>query len=235
LSLGAPIGTGSDIVEEWAAEPVLESSTPFEGMIFDVVRERVDLGAGGVVTRDFVTHPGAVAILALREVEGVDHVLLIRQYRHASGGHVWELPAGLLDVAGEPPRDAAARELAEEVDLVADEWHVLADDVTSPGAFPVTVRIFLARGLSDVPEAEAHQRTAEELTLRPLWVSLDDAVDAALTGRISNSATLVGLLSAGLSKSRGWSTLRPHDAPWPAREAQATSATSSASSASSTP
>ncbi|MHA3835664.1 NUDIX domain-containing protein [Terrabacter sp. AAH1] len=235
MSLGAPIGTGSDIVEEWAAEPVLESSTPFEGMIFDVVRERVDLGVGGVVTRDFVTHPGAVAILALREVEGVDHVLLIRQYRHASGGHVWELPAGLLDVAGEPPRDAAARELAEEVDLVADEWHVLADDVTSPGAFPETVRIFLARGLSDVPEAEAHQRTAEELTLRPLWVSLDDAVDAALTGRISNSATLVGLLSAGLSKSRGWSTLRPHDAPWPAREAQATSATSSASSASSTP
>jgi ADP-ribose pyrophosphatase len=224
LSLDAPIGTGADLVEEWAAEPVLESATPFEGLIFDVVRERVDLGAGGVVTRDFVTHPGAVAVLALREVEGVDHVLLIRQYRHASGGHVWELPAGLLDVAGEPPRDAAARELAEEVDLVADEWHVLADDVTSPGAFPETVRVFLARGLSDVPAAEAHTRTAEELTLRPLWVPLADAVDASLAGRISNSATLVGLLSAGLSRERGWSTLRPHDAPWPAREAQAATA-----------
>ena len=220
MSIDAPIGTGAEVVEEWTGEPVLESTTPFEGIIFDVVRERVDLGAGGVVTRDYVTHPGAVAVLALREVDGVDHVLLIRQYRHASGGHVWELPAGLLDVDDEPPRDAAARELAEEVDLVADEWHVLADDVTSPGAFPETVRVFLARGLRDVPAAQAHRRTAEELTLRPLWVPLDDAVDAALAGRISNSATLVGLLSAGLSRDRGWSTLRPADAPWPAREAQ---------------
>ncbi len=220
MSLDAPRGSGVDLVEDWTAEPVIESTTPFEGIIFDVVRERVDLGAGGVVTRDFVAHPGAVAVLALRELDGVPHVLLIRQYRHASGGHVWELPAGLLDVDGEPPWEAASRELAEEVDLTADEWHVLADDVTSPGAFPETVRIFLARGLHDVAAAHAHQRTAEELAIRPLWVSLDDAVDAALDGRISNSATLVGLLSAALSRGRGWSTLRPHDAPWPAREAQ---------------
>lgn len=220
MSLDAPRGTGADLVEDWTSEPVLESSTPFEGMIFDVVRDRVDLGEGGVVTRDYVSHPGAVAVLALRELDGVDHVLMIRQYRHATGAHVWELPAGLLDVDGEPPWEAAARELAEEVDLVADEWHVLADDVTSPGAFPETVRIFLARGLRDVADEDAHERTAEELSLRPLWVPLDDAVDAALAGRISNSATLVGLLSAGLSRARGWSTLRVRDAAWPAREAQ---------------
>ena len=77
MSLSAPRGTASDLVEEWTAEPVVESSTPFEGIIFDVVRERVDLGAGGVVTRDFVTHPGAVAVLALRELDGAPHVLLI--------------------------------------------------------------------------------------------------------------------------------------------------------------
>jgi 8-oxo-dGDP phosphatase len=212
----------ADLVEVWQSEPVLESSTPFQGLIFDVRRDRVDLGEGGVVTRDFVTHPGAVAVLALHELDGVEHVLMIRQYRHATGAHVWELPAGLLDVDDEPPWEAAARELAEEVDLIAQQWHVLADDVTSPGAFPETVRIFLARDLSDVPAAETHQRTAEELTLQPLWVPLDDAVDAALAGRISNSATLVGLLSAGLSGARGWSTLRPHDAPWPARDAQRT-------------
>jgi 8-oxo-dGDP phosphatase len=222
VSLSAPTGTAADLVEVWQSEPVLESSTPFEGIIFDVRRDRVDLGEGGVVTRDLVTHPGAVAVLALRTVDGVDEALLIRQYRHACGAHVWELPAGLLDVDGEPPWEAAARELSEEVDLLAERWHVLADDVTSPGAFPETVRVFLARDLRDVPPHEAHQRTAEELTLRPLWVPLDDAVDAALAGRISNSATLVGLLSAQLSRARGWSTLRPHDAPWPAREAQRT-------------
>jgi 8-oxo-dGTP pyrophosphatase MutT (NUDIX family) len=220
VSLGAPRGTAADLVEEWVSEPVLESTTPFTGIIFDVVRERVDLGAGGVVTRDLVTHPGAVAVLALHPFDEVEHVLMIRQYRHASGGHVWELPAGLLDVDGEPPWTAAARELAEEVDLTATDWHVLADDVTSPGAFPETVRIFLARGLGDVDAADTHERTAEELTIQPLWVPLDDAVDAALAGRVSNSATLVGLLSAGLSRDRGWSTLRAHDAPWPAREAQ---------------
>ncbi len=104
---------------------------------------------------------------------------MIRQYRHASGGHVWKLPAGLLDVDGEPPWEAAARELAEEVDLTADEWHVLADDITSPGAFPRDGADLLARRLQEVAAADAHQRTAEELSLRPLWVSLDDAVDAA--------------------------------------------------------
>jgi ADP-ribose pyrophosphatase len=220
VSIGAPRGSGADIVEDWTSEPVLESSSVFEGLIFGVRRDRVDLGAGGVVTRDFIEHPGAVAVLALRETDGVDEVLLIRQYRHASGGHVWELPAGLLDVAGEEPWLAAARELAEEVDLVADEWQVLADDVTSPGAFAETVRVFLARGLRDVPDGEAHTRTAEELTLRPLWVPLDDAVDAALAGRISNTATIIGLLSAQLSRQRGWASLRPKDARWPAREAQ---------------
>jgi ADP-ribose pyrophosphatase len=219
--LSAPIGSGEDVVEEWRSLPVVDSQLVFEGLIFDVRRDRVDLGAGGVVTRDYIEHPGAVAVLALREVGGEPHVLLIRQYRHASTAFVWELPAGLLDVAGEPPWLAAARELAEEVDLVADEWHVLADDITSPGAFAETVRVFLARGLHDVPEADRHERTAEELTLRPLWVPLDDAVEAALAGRISNSATLVGLLAAHASRAGGWASLRPRDAAWPARDAQA--------------
>jgi len=219
--LSAPIGSGGDVVEEWRAHPVVDSQLVFEGLIFDVRRDRVDLGAGGVVTRDYIEHPGAVAVLALREVGDAPHVLLIQQYRHASTGFVWELPAGLLDVAGEPPWQAAARELAEEVDLLADEWHVLADDVTSPGAFAETVRVFLARGLHDVADADRHERTAEELTLRPLWVPLDDAVEAALAGRISNSATLVGLLAAHASRAGGWASLRPRDAAWPARDAQA--------------
>lgn len=220
MSLGAPVGTAADVVEEWVPYRVVETAVVFEGMVFDVRRDRVDLGAGGVVSRDYIEHPGAVAIVALREIDGVDHVLLIRQYRHPSAGHVWELPAGLLDVDGEPPWGAAARELAEEVDLVAGRWHVLADDITSPGAFPEPVRVFLARDLEDVPVAQVHARRAEELTIRPLWVPLSDAIEATLAGRVSNSAAQVGLLSAGLAQLRGWSTLRPPDAPWPARDAQ---------------
>ena len=220
MSLSAPVGSSRDLVEEWRSRPVLASERAFEGIIFDVLRDRVDLGEGGVVTRDYIAHPGAVGVLALREVDGRDHVLLIRQYRHASSGSVWELPAGLLDVEGEPPWEAAARELAEEVDLLADEWHVLADDITSPGAFAETVRIYLARGLRDVPARSRHRRTAEELTLRPLWVPLEDAVGAALAGRISNSAALIAVLGASASRAGGWASLRPKDAPWPARAAQ---------------
>lgn len=220
MSLSAPRGSLADVVEEWTSAPVVESSVPYSGLIFDVRRDRVDLGEGGVVDREFIEHPGAVAVVALQPFEGVDHVLLIRQYRHATRGHVWELPAGLLDVSGEPHWEAAARELAEEVDLVAGRWDVLMDQVVSAGAFPEPVRIFLARDLVDVPGEHLHERHAEELTIRPLWVPLDEAHRAALTGRISNSAALIGVLAAHAARAVDWATLRPKDAPWPAWEAQ---------------
>ena len=220
MSLSAPRGGLPDVVEDWTSAPVLESEVPFSGRIFDVRRDRVDLGEGGVVVRDYIEHPGAVAVVALQPFDGVDHVLLIRQYRHAARGHVWELPAGLLDVAGEPHWKAAARELAEEVDLVTGQWHVLIDELASAGAFPEPVRIFLARGLSDVPGEHRHERHAEELTIRPLWVPLDDAHEAALRAQISNSAALIGVLAAHAARAAGWATLRAKDAPWPAWEAQ---------------
>ena len=220
MSLSAPRGGLVDVVEDWTTAPVLESEVPFSGLIFDVRRDRVDLGDGGVVVRDYVQHPGAVAVVALQPFDGVDHVLLIRQYRHASRGHVWELPAGLLDVSGEPHWQAAARELAEEVDLVAGQWDVLIDELASAGAFPEPVRIFLARDLRDVSGEHRHERRAEELTIRPLWVPLDDAHEAALAASISNSAALIGVLAAHAARAGGWATLRPKDAPWPAWEAQ---------------
>lgn len=220
MSLSAPRGRATDIVEDWTPVPELDSSVVFRGLIFDVERDRVDLGAGGLVVRDHIVHPGAVVVVALHPFDGTDHVLLIRQYRHAAGGHLWELPAGLLDVDGEPAWRAAARELAEEVDLVADRWDVLVDDIASPGVFAETVRIFLARDLSEVAIAERHERHGEELDLRPLWVPLDEAHTAALTGRISNAAALVGILAAHASRGRNWQTLRDKEAPWPARSAQ---------------
>lgn len=201
------------------SRPVVASETPFEGIVFDVRRDTVDLGEGGIVVRDFVTHPGAVVVVALHPFDGVDHVLLIRQYRHAAGGEIWELPAGMLDVAGEPPWEAAARELAEEVDLVAGRWDLLVDQVASPGVYPEPMRIFLAREVRDVVAGEAHERTAEELGLRPLWVPLDDAADAVLAGRVSNGAAIIGILGAHAARARDWATLRPKDAAWPSHPA----------------
>ena len=140
---------------------------------------------------------------------------MIQQYRHPVGATEWELPAGLLDIHGEAPWLAAARELAEEADLRAEQWHVLADYYASPGGMSEALRVYLARELSDVPESERHPREAEELGMPSGWLDLDDAVTAALTGRLNNVGAIVGVLAAAAARQRGWATLRPADEPWP--------------------
>ena len=150
MAFDAPIGTAALLRDEIAPKPVVASDVVWQGLVFDVRRDRVDLGAE-VVTRDYADHPGAVLILALREIDGVDHIVMIRQYRHACGSYLWELPAGLLDIPGEPPRDAAERELREEVDLVAGRWDLLIDAYASAGVFPEAYRVFLARDLAPAP------------------------------------------------------------------------------------
>ena len=91
---------------------------------------RLELGADRVIDRDVVLHPGAVGVVALDDQE---RVLLVQQYRHPVGRKLWEPPAGLLDVAGEAPLDAARRELYEEGHCRAARWDVLVDTFTSPG------------------------------------------------------------------------------------------------------
>lgn len=216
MTLGAPRLQAADLSDEVGQLTPLERSVVHEGNVFDLVVDRVDLGEGGVVVRDYLHHPGAVIVLALRGREdGGDDVFVVRQYRHPLGVTEWELPAGLLDVDGEPPWEAAARELAEEADLVAATWHTLSGYSASPGAMDETTRIYLARDLSDVPDAERHTRGEEELAMTGAWVDLDDAVDAALAGRVANTGLLVGVLTAQAARARGWATLRPHDEPWP--------------------
>jgi len=214
VSLDAPVGAQAEVRDTIAPKTVVESEVAWRGLIFDVRRDRVDLGTGEVVTRDYIDHPGAVLILALREIDGVDHLAMIRQYRHACRSYLWELPAGLLDIAGEAPRDAAARELREEVDLVATRWDVLIDAYASAGAFPEAYRVFLARDLAAAP-GEPQQRTGEEADLTVRWVSLDDAYAAALAGQLHNPGALLGIMAAWGARAEGWRTLRPHDAPWP--------------------
>jgi ADP-ribose pyrophosphatase len=196
----------------FAARPVVASDTVFSGLVWDVVRDTVDLGDAGTVRRDYMRHTGAVAVLAL---DDADRVLFIRQYRHPVGMELWELPAGLLDVDGEPPLPAAQRELAEEADLRADRWDVLIDWFNSPGGTDEAQRLFLARDVSEVPVAERHVREAEERGMPVAWVPLEQAKDDVLAGRVHNPGAIVGVLAAWAAREQGWRTLRPADAPWP--------------------
>jgi 8-oxo-dGDP phosphatase len=198
-----------------APRPVLAREIVHHGLIWDVFRDTVDLGPGGTVRREYVRHPGAVCVLAL---DDADRVLMIRQYRHPVRSELWELPAGLLDVPGEPPWRAAGRELAEETDLRAGSWAVLVDWFNSPGGLDEVLRCYLARDLTPVPEAERHVREAEEVGMPIRWVPLDEARDAVLAGAVHNPGAVVGVLAAWAARQRDWAELRPVDAPWPQRE-----------------
>jgi len=169
--------------------PLVRRETVFDGAVWDVVRDTVEFGDGRI-TREYVAHTGAVAVAA---IDDDGRVLLINQYRQPIGTRDWELPAGLLDQPGEPPLEAAKRELAEEADLVAAEWSELATFHTSPGGSNESITIFEARGLSDAPDA--HVRTDEEAEIVLRWVELDDALDAVRAGRLRNAPLLIALLT----------------------------------------
>jgi ADP-ribose pyrophosphatase len=189
-----------------ATEPI------FRGHVIGLRRDEVRMSDGSLVHREVVEHPGAVGVVALDEDE---HVVLVNQYRHPVRRRLDELPAGLLDKDGEAPLDAAHRELAEEAGLRADEWHVLVDLNPSPGMSDEAIRIYLARGLETVDDDFDPEH--EEIDLTVSRVPLDDAVDRALRGDITNAAAVAGVLAAKRAKDTGWAHLRPADAPWPSR------------------
>ena len=181
---------------------MVSSERAFAGKVWDIRRETFRYGDGEVV-REFVDHTGAVAVLAL---DADERVLLIQQYRHPIGERDWELPAGLLDIAGEDPAVAAGRELEEEADLVAGSLQLLTEFYTTPGGSNESIRIYLARDLAAT--AEAFARAEEEADILVEWVPLDDAVAAVLDGRLHNSILMLGVLTAAAARDRGWSTLR---------------------------
>lgn len=196
-----------DTPEAW---DVVESKDRFEGRVVHVVTDTVRMPEDTVADRDYVVHPGSVAVLALDEQ---DRVLLIRQYRHPTRQLLWELPAGLRDVEGEPLVTGAARELAEEAGYRAETWYTLVDLYTSPGMSNERIRVFLARGLSKIPDDEngfVHEH--EEIDMPIEWVPLTDAVEKALMGMIHNSPTVAGILAAYAASVEGFALLRPADA-----------------------
>ena len=197
-----------DAAESW---PVARSAELCRATIVTVRADQVQMPDGGVVSREVVQHPGAVAVLALDEA---GRVLLIRQYRHPVGRQLWELPAGLRDVAGEPPRVTAERELLEEAGYRAGDWRVLVDFFTSPGISTERVRVYLARDLTEVPEQQRkYVRENEEAYLVPAWVPLDEAAALLLSGDLHNGVTAVGILSAYAARGEDFSALREPGAP----------------------
>jgi ADP-ribose pyrophosphatase len=207
-------GDLAHIADQPDPRAISASETLVGGRIWDVRRDTVDLGDGQVVVREFVVHPGAVGVLA---IDDADRVLLIRQYRHPVGMAMWEPVAGLLDVADESPLVGAARELVEEAGLVADRWDVLVDLENSPGGSSETIRCFLARGLSPL-EGGRPPGEGEERDLPLVWVPIESAVAGVLAGRLTAPLTVAGVLAAAASRAAGWSTLRPSDTGWPARD-----------------
>lgn len=205
---------GTDgLIDVHAPREVLERRDLWTGHIMGLREDLVRLGEGlPDVRREYTTHSGAVAVVVMRGGHGAEEILLERQYRHPVGAQLWEIPAGLLDMEGESPLEAARRELAEEVDLEADRWDVLVDCFTSPGNSQESVRIFLARDVR--PTGVSFPREAEEAELVLEWVALDEAVAGVLSGRFHNPSTVMGVLAAAAARARGWVGLRPADAHW---------------------
>jgi ADP-ribose pyrophosphatase len=192
---------------------VVETRRIYTGRVLGLRVDSVRMSDGTVAEREVVDHPGSVVIVALDDAH---QVVLVNQYRHPVGRRLDELPAGLLDVAGEPPLDAARRELAEEAGLAASDWQVLVDLHPSPGFCDEAVRVFLARGLS-ADRPEGFEPEHEELTLSVRRVPLAEAVRMALAGEVTNAPAVAGVLAAARAAADGWQGLRPADAPWPSR------------------
>lgn len=163
----------------------ISSETLHEGKIASVRRDRFRYDDGEEADREIVSHPGAVGIVAHDD----EHLYLVRQPREAIGvPDLLEIPAGKLDVAGEPPEDNGRRELAEEIGKAADHWEHLKTFWSSAGFSDEQVHVFLATGLHDVEPPDSGEDERIEIVAWPLD-DLDGAIDAC-----TDAKSLIGLL-----------------------------------------
>jgi 8-oxo-dGTP pyrophosphatase MutT (NUDIX family) len=166
---------------------VNQTETVFQGHVIKVNVEQVLLPSGETARYEIVYHPGGAAIVAV-DAEG--RVCLLRQYRPAAGGWIWELPAGRLE-PGEPPQDTARRELVEEAGCEASRWESLGSILSSPGVFAEIIHLYLARDLVAVQiQHERHE------VIEVHWLPLEEAVEQALSGQIRDGKSIIGLLRA---------------------------------------
>lgn len=162
--------------------------TKFRGRVITVNVERVQLPNGESADYEIIHHPGGAAAVAIDDQR---RVCLLRQYRPAAAGWVWELPAGRIE-PDEPPAQTARRELVEEAGCEAAQWRELGHILSSPGVFDERIYLYLAQDLRSVP-----QRHERHEVLEVHWVDLQEAISRALRGEITDSKTVVGLLRAG--------------------------------------
>jgi len=206
-----PRATVADVAERW---PVSRHARLARGAVAAFDEDMVTTPDGQRLTRQYLRHPGSVAVIAL---DADDRVAVVHQYRHAVTMRLVEPPAGLLDKPGEAPWDAARRELAEEAGLAADDWRVLADFCSSPGISQEVCRIYLARGLRQVGRPAGFVADGEETDMGLAWIALDDILAAVRAGRVANVALAFGCTSLALARATGdVDGLRAADAAWPA-------------------
>jgi ADP-ribose pyrophosphatase len=173
-----------------ASLAISKSEVVFEGKIWDIKRESFDYN-GETLVREFVAHPGAVAVIALNDS---DQVLLINQYRHPVREFLWEIPAGLLDMPGESKLEAAKRELLEETGYIAESWSELIEFHTTPGGNNETIAIFLARELRH--QGHEFELEGEETDMKVEWFALSEALESVLASDMRSPSAAVGIMAA---------------------------------------
>jgi ADP-ribose pyrophosphatase len=164
---------------------IISSKVVFSGRVFGVKSEHVIEPNGVEATREFVTHPGSVVVLPVFPDE---RILMIQQYRHATGGFLWELVAGRKD-PGESFGQGARRELKEETGYTARRWKQLMDLFPTPGFVSERLVIFLAQGLKT---GKAHPEDDERITQRIF--TLREAERWIRSGKIRDAKSVAGIL-----------------------------------------
>lgn len=195
-------------VDEYVQKDVSEHQTVYQGRIWDIVHDTFQIGTYEV-SRDYMRHTGAVAILAVNDQ---DEILTIRQYRQPVGAYLIEVPAGLLDQTDEDPLVAAQRELLEEAGYIAQQWSVLTDFFTTPGSSSEAVRIYLAQQI-ELANVNREHLDEEESEIEVRWVPRAEALACIQAGTWQSPTLLVSVLSYV-----AFSQTRSAQASWNARE-----------------